>query len=113
MPRTTTDTPKKKRSLLDGYAKYDPSAEGYGSASEWRETFRARMSLDEAAACLGEDDPLTILGLTAKATWQEVKSAFRRLAKKFHPDLNPSPEATAKMQRINAAYVILEKRYGN
>ncbi len=41
----------------------------------------------------------------------EIKGAYRRLVKKFHPDLHPNnPEATAKMQLINEAYLILSDK---
>ena len=51
------------------------------------------------------DDPYKVLGLSPDASDEEVKRAYRRLAKKYHPDLNPGDEAAAKeMQRINAAY---------
>jgi curved DNA-binding protein CbpA len=33
-----------------------------------------------------------------------VRRAYRDLARQYHPDLNPSPDATAKMQAINQAY---------
>ena len=39
-----------------------------------------------------------VLGLTHKADDEEVKAAYRRLAMKWHPDTNPSPEANAKFQ---------------
>ena len=51
------------------------------------------------------DDPYRILGLTPNATDEEVKQAYRRLAKKYHPDMNPGDEHAAKMMNdINAAY---------
>ncbi len=50
-------------------------------------------------------DPYKIMELTPSATDEEIKQAYRRLAKKYHPDLNPgNQEATDKMQKINAAY---------
>lgn len=39
-----------------------------------------------------------VLGLTHKADDEEVKAAYRRLAMKWHPDKNPSPDANAKFQ---------------
>lgn len=51
------------------------------------------------------DDPYKVLGLGPNATDEEVKQAYRRLAKKYHPDMNPGDEHAAKMMNdINAAY---------
>jgi len=51
------------------------------------------------------DDPYKVLGLTRDASDEDVKRAYRRLAKKYHPDLNPGDqEAARKMQEVNAAY---------
>ena len=51
------------------------------------------------------DDPYKVLGVSPNATDDEIKQAYRRLAKKYHPDRNPGDEEAAKkMQRINAAY---------
>lgn len=51
------------------------------------------------------DDPYKILGLSPGASDEEVKRAYRALAKKYHPDRNPGDkEAARKMQEVNAAY---------
>ncbi|MBV8939667.1 MAG: J domain-containing protein [Alphaproteobacteria bacterium] len=59
-------------------------------------------------------DPYEILGVSKKASAAEIKSAYRKLAKKYHPDLNPgNKEADAKFKEVNAANDLLadkEKR---
>ena len=51
------------------------------------------------------NDPYKILGVSPDATDEQIKAAYRRLAKKYHPDLNPGdPAAAKKMQQVNAAY---------
>ncbi len=50
-------------------------------------------------------DPYKVLGVSPGASEAEITKAYRKLAKKYHPDLNPGDEtAAAKMSEINAAY---------
>lgn len=54
------------------------------------------------------NDPYSVLGVSRDATKDEIKKAYRRLAKKYHPDLNPdNPDANKKMNEINQAYEML------
>ena len=53
-------------------------------------------------------DPYEVLGVDRKASAGDIKSAFRRLAKKLHPDANKNdPKAASRFAEINAAYEIL------
>jgi DnaJ-class molecular chaperone len=57
---------------------------------------------------MGMRDPYDVLGINRKASAAEIKSAFRRLAKKLHPDANKSdPKAAARFAELNAAHEIL------
>jgi molecular chaperone DnaJ len=62
----------------------------------------------------GGKDLYAILGVGEKATPQEIKKAYRKLAKQHHPDSNPGkPHSAEKFKEINEAYSILsdsEKR---
>lgn len=59
-------------------------------------------------------NPYTLLGVSQTASQDEIKQAYRKLARKMHPDLNPDdPKAEDKFKEISAAYDILsdpEKR---
>ena len=52
-------------------------------------------------------DYYEILGLESDASKKDIKSAYRHLAMRWHPDRNQSPNATDKMKLINEAYLIL------
>ena len=59
-------------------------------------------------------DYYEVLGLSKGASAEEIKKAYRSLAKKYHPDMNPGDsEAEAKFKEVNEAYAVLsddEKR---
>jgi DnaJ domain len=49
-------------------------------------------------------DPYEVLGIPRDADLHEIRAAYRRLAKQYHPDVNSSPDAAQHMSRINWAY---------
>ena len=61
-------------------------------------------------------DYYKILGVSSNASEQEIKKSFRKLARKYHPDVNKASDASKKFKDINEAYEVLSdsqkrKRY--
>ena len=52
-------------------------------------------------------DPYEVLGVPRTATADQIREAHRKLAKKFHPDLNKTAEAAAKFKEVQEAYDLL------
>jgi len=62
------------------------------------------------------EDYYQVLGVGREATAKEIQAAFRKLARKYHPDVNKDPEAEKTFKKINEAYEVLKdpdkrKRY--
>ncbi len=55
-------------------------------------------------------DLYELLGVSRQASEREIKAAYRRLAKRYHPDVNPSPTAAEDFARITEAYKVLSDR---
>ena len=79
-------------------------AEGFNQARYygWGGAGDGTRSRDEMRA-------LDVLELAGEAGFDEVKAAYRRLAKANHPDVAPGEEAAARFQGIQAAYEVLRK----
>lgn len=64
-------------------------------------------------AVMAQRDYYDVLGVNRDANADEIKSAFRQLARKLHPDVNKEPDAEERFKEINEAYAVLsdtEKR---
>ena len=56
-------------------------------------------------------NPWETLGLAPGASAPEIRRAYRRLARRYHPDLNPEdPEAEARFKEVQTAYEVLMER---
>ncbi len=53
------------------------------------------------------DDYYKLLGVPRTATAAVIKQAYRELARKYHPDVNPSPSAVEKFKKLTAAHAVL------
>src|SRR4051794_41829075 len=63
---------------------------------------------------MAQRDPYSVLGVDRKASAEEIKKAYRKLARQYHPDRNPDdPKAEERFKEISAAHDVLsdpEKR---
>ncbi len=67
--------------------------------------FAGKVAIEKMA---DKRDYYEVLGVSRNASEAEIKKAFRREAKKYHPDLNPdNKEAEAKFKEVNEAYEVL------
>ncbi|KAE8125859.1 hypothetical protein FH972_020628 [Carpinus fangiana] len=86
------------------------NASGFFNKSDWSSNpncgFIRRRSRFASIRAAGTDYYST-LDVGRSATLQEIKSAYRKLARKYHPDMNKGPGAEEKFKEISAAYEVL------
>ena len=59
---------------------------------------------------MAQEDYYEVLGVDRNASDKEITSAYRKLAKKYHPDLNHEPGAEEKYKKVNEAYEVLHDK---
>ncbi len=59
---------------------------------------------------MAKRDYYEILGISKTSSDEEIKKAYRSLAKKYHPDVNKAPDAEIKFKEVNEAYEVLSDR---
>ena len=62
---------------------------------------------------MNKRDYYEVLGVSKDASLNDIKLAFRRLAKKYHPDVNKAPDAKEKFQEVQEAYEVLSDENKN
>ncbi|XVE91281.1 hypothetical protein DITRI_Ditri20bG0141000 [Diplodiscus trichospermus] len=85
----------------DSFASVSSSS---SSTCSWRLT-NGRHRFGTVVAASG--DYYATLGVPKSASSKEIKAAYRRLARQYHPDVNKEPGATEKFKEISAAYEVL------
>jgi len=85
------------------------------SRQTWEDTNNAKQQSEQGRVfrTVPQNNPYMILGVTQTASFDEIKAAYRRKAREFHPDMHPTEKDkyTSKMADINAAFEALTKRH--
>ena len=92
----------KQRNKYSGYS-YDDDFKWNYDDYDYKNHYDDETYIDEKDIAKAFD----IFGLTRKSTKEQIKTKYRELALKFHPDKNKSKNTTLKMTEINKAYEII------
>ena len=87
------------------------NARGGMRREKWGQRVRVSASLPEYPQ--STEDLYFILGVSVGASQEAVKRAYKRKAKRYHPDVNSSPESAEKFIQIKAAYETIQSTRGN
>ncbi|XP_019448083.1 PREDICTED: uncharacterized protein LOC109351167 isoform X1 [Lupinus angustifolius] len=88
----------------NNFVSINSSSSSFTSSTSNRNRSRRRFQTLVVAA---SGDYYATLGVPKSATVKEIKSAYRKLARQYHPDVNKEPGATDKFKEISAAYEVL------
>ena len=96
------------------YRNFRDTSAGYTSYEEAdaKEEPKNRKTYSHTAPQTPETEALAVLGLTPPTDWTEIRSTYRKLLKKYHPDLNIGCDKSEEQsKKINMAYSILRIAY--
>jgi hypothetical protein len=122
--RKQTAEPQDDENAWDTWDEFERQYGAVGEDAEfWRTSRGKRQSWDDSANHQREhgsvfrtplkNNPYVVLGVAQTATFDEIKAAYRRMAREYHPDMHPNEKDkyTSKMADINAAFEALSKRH--
>lgn len=111
-PRKAATGPSNR--LLTPTAALPACGSGFGSSAALKQRrHHPRLQLGQRLVVRADRDFYQILGVSRDADKKTIKSAYRQLARKFHPDVNKESDAEDRFKDISAAYEVLsddEKR---
>lgn len=84
---------------------YTENNENAGANSQYHSSYH---TMDKNTP---EYEAMAIMGLAPPVTLDEIKTQYKTLAKKYHPDLNKNPDAEELLKTVNMAYTILKLAY--
>lgn len=108
---------KEREIILDVAAYLEIENVDFNKLYSAYEQFYANKAREDAAQEQSLQDSYRILGVSAEASMEEVKSAYRKLVKEYHPDIlhhkgldeSIVEKHTKKLQEVNSAYEIIKK----
>jgi hypothetical protein len=95
---------QKVEAAPDSQSQQQPFGEYFYQQNQTHDRSSHSRSSRKSAKNLSLRRHYQILGIALYATEEEIKGAYRQLARQYHPDLNTSPCANERMQEINLAY---------
>src|ERR671939_54980 len=111
-PRRTASAAKRLRSATTPTPwSTVPSRRCATTATRWAATSRVpsrpRLGTSTPPRATTKRDYYEVLGVARNASEDELKRAFRKLARQYHPDVNKSPDAEVRFKEIGEAYEVL------